>query len=147
MPKTSNSKDCISVGGTTLTKRQLINRIVSFENKMSKAKLSEFKEQLKEMNCRALLKMLSPPRKSIKKPAAKAIHMKAAKSKTIAGAALESLPANIAKQLVSTELFMKWAKAAGSKPVNTASSKKKKANHSESESESESDSDLESDSE
>eukprot|EP00966_Prymnesium_polylepis_P294696 6805547-Prymnesium_polylepis.1 len=70
--------------------------------------------------------MLIPPRgsKSAKKPAAKtgvkqpagAVKKPAVKAKaiakTIAGAALESLPVGIAKQLVKTESFMKWAKAA-----------------------------------
>ena len=43
MPKTSdnkNSKDSITVGGTTLTKQQWINRALSYEDKMDKDKLS-----------------------------------------------------------------------------------------------------------
>ena len=148
MPKTSdrkNSKDCITVGGTTLTKQQLINRILSYEDKMDKDKLSYYKKKLNDNDCKTLYKMLIPPResKSAKKPAAKkkpaagkkpagAVKQPAAKAKatanktpTIAGAALESLPPGIAKQVVQMKDFMKWAKAAGSKPLNTRPGKKK----------------------
>eukprot|EP00966_Prymnesium_polylepis_P021133 486217-Prymnesium_polylepis.1 len=108
MPKTSDckkSKACITVGGTTFSKQQLINRVISYEDKMSKTKLTEYKKQLNDKDCKTLLKMLIPPREpkskcakkpaAVKKPAAKA---KATASKTIAGAALESLPPGIAKQ-------------------------------------------------
>ena len=160
MPKTSGRKDCITIGGTTFTKQQLINRVASYEDKMDKEKLSYYKKKLQDSDCKALVKMLIPPRKSAakKKPTAKAkatAKTPAAKAKatakTIAGAALETLPPSIAKQLVKTEDFMKWAKAAGSKPANTVPSKKKKADDSDSDSDSDSDcdsddSDLESDS-
>jgi hypothetical protein len=64
---------------------------------MSKTKLSEYEKKLKDKDCKALVKMLIPPResKSAKKPDAKkkpaaAIKKSAAKAKakTIAGAAL-----------------------------------------------------------
>ena len=59
MPKTSkNSKDSIDVGGTTYSKQHLINRVTSFEDEMSKAKLDEYKKQLKDKDCKALVKML-----------------------------------------------------------------------------------------
>jgi tyrosyl-tRNA synthetase len=77
MPKTSdckNSKDCITVGGTTFSEQQVINRVISFEDKMSKTELTEYKKQLKDKDCKALVKMLIPPRepksKCAKKPAA-----------------------------------------------------------------------------
>jgi hypothetical protein len=61
MPKTSdckNSKDCITVGGTTFSKQQVINRVISFKDKMSKTELTEYKKQLKDKDCKALVKML-----------------------------------------------------------------------------------------
>eukprot|EP00966_Prymnesium_polylepis_P248954 5755945-Prymnesium_polylepis.1 len=68
--------------------------------------------------------MLIPPResKSAKKPAAKkkpagAVKKPAAKAKatakTVAAAALQSLPPSVAKELAKTEGFIKWVKAAG----------------------------------
>ena len=98
------------------------------------------------------------PASAVKKPAAKA-KATANKTKTIAGAALESLPPGIAKQVVQMKDFMKWAKAAGSKPLNTRPGKKKAmvsdddsssdpgSDSSGSGSDSDDDSDLESDSE
>ena len=127
---------------------------------MSKTQLTEYKKELKDKDCKALVKMLIPPResKSAKKPAAKkkpagAVKKPAAKAtgKTVAAAALQSLPPSIAKELAKTEGFIKWVKAAGGKPVKTVPSKKKKADDSDSDSDSDSDcdsddSDLESDS-
>ena len=157
MPK---SKDSITVGGTTLTKQQLINRVLSYQDKMDKDKLSSYKKELNDSDCKTLYKMLIPPResKSAKKPAAKkkpAAAIKAAIKKpaatTTAAAALQMLPPSIAKELAKTERFIKWVKAAGGKPVKTVPSKKKKADDSDSDSDSDSDcdsddSDLESDS-
>jgi hypothetical protein len=149
MPKTSDrKKDCITVGGTTLTKQQLINRVISFE-KMSKTQLTKRKKELKDKDCKALVKMLIPPResKSPKKPAAKKPAAKAkATAKTAAAAALQSLPPSIAKELAKTESFIQWVKAAGGKPVKTVPSKKKKADDSDSDSDSDSDCDSDSDS-
>ena len=88
----------------------------------------------------------------MKKPAAKA-KATANKTPTIAGAALESLPPGIAKQVVQMKDFMKWAKAAGSKPLNTRPGKKKAmvsdddSSDPGSDSDSYDESDLESDSE
>ena len=131
---------------------------------MSKTRLTEYKKELKDKDCKALVKMLIPPResKSAKKPAAKkkpagAVKKPAAKAKatgkTVAAVALQSLPPSIAKELAKTEGFIKWVKAAGGKPVKTVPSKKKKADDSDSDSDSDSDcdsddsdSDLESDS-
>ena len=163
MPK---SKDSITVGGTTLTKQQLINRVLSYQDKMDKDKLSSYKKELNDSDCKTLYKMLIPPResKSAKKPAAKkpaakkkpaaAIKKPAAAIKkpaatTTAAAALQMLPPSIAKELAKTERFIKWVKAAGGKPVKTVPSEKKKADDSDSDSDSDSDdsdSDLESDS-
>eukprot|EP00966_Prymnesium_polylepis_P058763 1361138-Prymnesium_polylepis.1 len=74
MPKTNDcNKDCITVGRVTLTKQQLINRVISYENETEKNLLTEYKKELKNKDCKALVKMLIPPRKSksAKKPAAK----------------------------------------------------------------------------
>ena len=132
MPKTSDrKKDCITVGGTTLTKQQLINRVLSYQDKMDKDKLSYYKKKLNDNDCKTLYKMLIPPResKSAKKPKKKpaaAIKKPPAKAKATATtattaaaapAALKSLPPSIAKELAKTDRFIKWVKAAGGKPV------------------------------
>eukprot|EP00966_Prymnesium_polylepis_P320395 7376780-Prymnesium_polylepis.1 len=89
---------------------------------MSKTELTEYKKQLKDKDCMALVKLLIPPRepksKCAKKPAPEKKPATKAKQ-TIAGAALESLPPGIAKQVAQMKIFMKWANAAGSKPLNT----------------------------
>eukprot|EP00966_Prymnesium_polylepis_P194688 4513188-Prymnesium_polylepis.1 len=92
-----------------------VNRILSYEDKMDKDKLSYYKKKLDDHNCKTLYKMLIPPKSAkkpaskkkpaagkkpagaVKKPAAKA-KATANKTKTVAAAALESLPPGIAKQ-------------------------------------------------
>jgi hypothetical protein len=165
MSKTT--QEFITFDGDKYTKKQLINRILSYEEKLNKTQLSEYRKKLNNNNCKSLLNMLIPPtkqkqcktrgiqkpkqmsgnkgkkpipaQKPTQKPPVNGLATKSAhKSKTIAGVALEQFPLSIAKQIVQLEIFKKWASANGSKCVKPVPNK-------ESESESESSEDSDSD--